>query len=192
MARFDQLPLRTPRLLLRPYRAGDAPAIFGIFSDPQVMRYWSTPPWKTIDEAHKSIERDVQALEAGENLRLGIERVEDGALMGQCTLFDLSQSCRRAEIGYCLASAAWGQGYMHEALQELLRYGFEVLALNRIEADIDPRNTASARSLTRLGFRLEGVLRERWIVNGEVSDSGMYGLLRGDWDASRRQSRGGT
>ena len=57
---------------------------------------------------------------------------------------------------------------------------------NRLEADIDPRNVASARSLVRLGFRQEGHLRERWVVNGEVSDTDLYGLLRIDWAARVR------
>jgi RimJ/RimL family protein N-acetyltransferase len=73
---------------------------------------------------------------------------------------------------------------MHEALQTLLDFGFGVMNLNRVEADIDPRNGASARSLLRLGFRLEGHLRERWIVAGEVSDSALYGLLRAEWRAA--------
>jgi len=54
------------------------------------------------------------------------------------------------------------------------------LRLNRIEADIDPRNVASAGLLERLGFVREGVLRERWIVGDEASDSALYGLLASD------------
>lgn len=73
---------------------------------------------------------------------------------------------------------------MHEALGALISYAFENLALHRLEADIDPRNTASARSLERLGFQREGLLRERWIVAGEVSDTAFYGLLRSEWPVS--------
>ena len=70
---------------------------------------------------------------------------------------------------------------MHEALQALLQHAFDRLDLNRLEADIDPRNLASARTLERLGFQKEGYLRERWIVNDEVSDTALYGLLRREW-----------
>ena len=70
---------------------------------------------------------------------------------------------------------------MHEALRALLDFGFGELDLNRIEADIDPRNSASARTLERLGFTKEGYLRERWIVGDEVSDTALYGLLRREW-----------
>jgi RimJ/RimL family protein N-acetyltransferase len=72
---------------------------------------------------------------------------------------------------------------MSEALAALLDYGFTVLNLNRVEADIDPRNEASARSLQRCGFAREGLLRERWIVGEEVSDTAFYGLLQREWRA---------
>ena len=70
---------------------------------------------------------------------------------------------------------------MNEALRALIGYGFEHLNLNRIEADIDPLNEASLKTVKRLGFVREGLLRERWIVNGEISDSVIYGLIRKDW-----------
>lgn len=180
MPAFD-IVLDTARLRLRPLHAGDAEALLVMFGDPQVVRYWSTPPWRSIAEAQAYVERDRAAMAAGEFLRLGLERRDDGKMLGQCTLFSFNTTCRRAEIGYALAAAAWGHGYMHEALQALVGHGFGALNLNRIEADIDPRNTASARSLERLGFRHEGHLRERWIVDGEVSDTGLYGLLAREW-----------
>ena len=62
-----------------------------------------------------------------------------------------------------------------------MHYAFQTLDLNRLEADIDPRNKASARTLERLGFQKEGHLRERWIVNDEISDTDLYGLLRREW-----------
>nr|WP_237770715.1 GNAT family protein [Pseudomonas humi] len=69
----------------------------------------------------------------------------------------------------------------------LLDYAFGDLRLNRLEADIDPRNLASAATLERLGFRHEGLLRQRWMVAGEVSDSALYGLLAEDWAQTRAQ-----
>lgn len=72
---------------------------------------------------------------------------------------------------------------MQEALRALLGYAFGELNLERIEADVDPRNEASIRTLERLGFKKEGYLRERWKVNGEVQDAIFYGLLRREWEA---------
>ncbi len=185
MPSFDQVKLQTARLLLRPLGTADAPALLAIFSDPVVMRYWSSPPWASIDEAHAMVARDQKAMATGEYLRLGVVQADTGTLIGTCTLFSIDTACRRAEVGYSLAQSAWGHGFMHEALRALLDYGFSEMQLNRVEADIDPRNSASARSLDRLGFTREGFLRERWIVNGEVSDTALYGLLRREWLAAQ-------
>lgn len=184
MQPFDQLTLSTERLLLRPLRADDADALFRIHADPQVMRYWSTPPWSGVAVAEELIAKDLVALPAGQHLRLGLTERSGGALVGTCSLFAFNQSCRRAEIGYALARPQWGAGLMHEALRALVAFAFGELKLNRLEADIDPRNSASARSLARLGFAKEGFLRERWIVDGEVSDTALYGLLHSDWRAA--------
>jgi [ribosomal protein S5]-alanine N-acetyltransferase len=188
-ARFDDVVLRTPRLLLRPVGVGDEEAMFRIFSDPDVMRYWSWLPWTSMDEARSFVTREIAAMTAGEYVRWVVVRAADDVSIGMTTLFSISGQSRRAEIGYALERAAWGQGLMHEALLEVLRYAFEDLDLHRIEADIDPRNTASARSLERLGFVREGLLRDRWIVGDEISDSALYGLLRLDWERRRADAR---
>jgi RimJ/RimL family protein N-acetyltransferase len=70
---------------------------------------------------------------------------------------------------------------MNEALMAVLKYAFEVLELHRIEADVDPRNTESIKTVERLGFQREGYLRERWQVNGEIQDAYFYGLLKQEW-----------
>ena len=189
MGPFEQLELRTPRLRLRPLTPDDAEAVFAVFSDPEVMRYWSWTAWTSIDAAHALIRDDREAMAAGKHLRLGIEVLGTPGVIGMCTLFSLMVQCRRAEIGYALARAQWGRGTMHEALTALLAYAFGELDLNRIEADIDPRNAASARSLERLGFVREGYMRERWIVGDEVADTVFYGLLRREWAANLGDDR---
>ena len=180
MYAFENLPLRTNRLTLRPLRDGDEDALFAIYSDPKVMRYWNAPLWLHLESAHAMISKDISAT-GKEYLRLGIEVTRDSALIGTCTFFEINATCRRAEVGYAIGSATWGNGYMHEALTALLEYGFGELGLNRVEADIDPRNDPSAKTLLRLGFSREGYLRERWIVGGEVSDTVLFGLLQREW-----------
>lgn len=191
MQPFDQLTLDTPRLHLRPLVVADAEALFRMHSDPQVMRYWSCPPWTSPEQAEAMIETDREALRAGQHLRLALTRREaadaGGTLVGTCSLFSFNEASRRAEIGYVLARSAWGGGLMNEALTAVVGFAFEGLNLNRLEADVDPRNVASARSLVRLGFVQEGHLRERWIVAGEVSDTALFGLLRSAWDSRRTE-----
>jgi ribosomal-protein-alanine N-acetyltransferase len=180
---FETTTFSTERLLLRPLAAPDAAALFAIFSDPEVMRYWSSAPWSDIEQADQYIDSAARDLAAGTMLRVGIEVAATGQLIGQLALHHFDQQNRRCEIGYALGWAHWGKGYMAEAMGALLAHAFGELALNRIEADVDPRNPASMRALERLGFVHEGLLRERWIVAGEICDTAFYGLLKSDWDS---------
>ena len=181
MSAFLETTLATPRLRLRWITAGDNAALFAIFSDPIAMRYWSAPPWHDMTQAEASVRQALSGYQNGDSVRFGITLAAAGELVGTCTLFDVDRGNRRAQLGYALARAHWGQGLMHEALAAVISYAFDELQLRRLEADIDPRNIASARALKRLGFLKEGYLRERWMVGGEVSDSALFGLLAGEW-----------
>jgi RimJ/RimL family protein N-acetyltransferase len=186
---FQDLPIRTSRLVLRAPELSDAEALFSIFSNPEVMRYWSTQPWQHVQEATARIERDRAALLNGSAVRLLLQPVDGGSVLGAVTLLSFVPSSRRAEVGYILSRQAWGKGLMHEALCGLLSYGFDKLSLRRVEADVDPRNERSAKVLERLGFVREGFLRERWLVGDEVSDTALYGLLAREWSETPREAR---
>ena len=183
--------LASERLILRPLHAGDADDIFATYSDPAVMRYWTGAPWTERSRAVDYIETGARDIAGGTAMRLGIELKATGRCIGQATLFHFDVQNRRCDLGYALNRAYWGQGYIGEALHALLDFGFGPLGLNRIEADIDPRNGASLRTVERLGFVQEGLLRERWLVNGEVCDTALYGLLSRDWNA-RTDVHGGS
>ena len=173
--------INTDRLCLRWMSETDIDSLYTIFSNLEVMRYWSSPPItdrNTAAQILKGVRDDFQNRTA---LKWGLAKCTDNLLIGTVTLYNLSFDNRRAEMGYALGRAHWGNGYMHEALQGLLGYAFGVLDLHRIEADVDPRNGASIRTLERLGFQREGYLRERWQVDGEIQDALFYGLLRRDW-----------
>ena len=182
MPSFELLRLETPRLLLRPFRHADAAQLFAIYSDPQVFRYVPIGDWKHIDEAHQRIARDISTMAAGEYVRLAVERRSDARVIGEVLLFKFDRDSRRAELGYALGRDAWGQGFASEALRPLIDYAFVDLDLRRLDATIDPRNDASARVLLRFGFRHEGTQREHYMMRGEITDTGLYGLLRSDWD----------
>lgn len=163
---FDITELATERLLLRPLAPPDAAALFAVFSNPEVMRYWSSPPWTDMEQADQYIASAAQEIASGAMLRLGLEVAATGQIIGQAALHHFDGQNRRCEVGYALGRAHWGKGYIAEALAAMLDHGFVQLDLNRVEADVDPRNPASAKALVRLGFRHEGLMRERWVVNG--------------------------
>ncbi len=173
--------ITTPRIVLRWISEDDIDSLYEIFSDPQVMRYWSTVPLPNR-EAAAALQREIAKGNESETMfKWGLALRDSGKLIGTTTLFNLSLENGRAELGYAMARAYWGKGYMNEALNALVSHAFEVMELRRLEADVDPRNAASIRSLERLGFQREGFLRERWHVDGEIQDALFYGLLRREW-----------
>lgn len=186
MPSFADVRLETPRLVLRPFRHADAADLFAVYADPKVFHYIPIGDWKHIDESHQRIARDINTMAVGEYIRLAVERREDSRVIGEVLLFKFDLASRRAEIGYALASSAWGSGYVAEALAPLVEWGFRELNLNRLVAVIDPRNDASLKVIRRLGFTHEGTMRQDHVIRGEPVDSSIWGLLRGEWEAGAR------
>jgi ribosomal-protein-alanine N-acetyltransferase len=178
--------LHTPRLRLRPFADADADDLFALHSDAHVLRYWDSPPWTDPSRAERFLASCRQLAEEGTGARVAMERVSDGAFVGWCGLSRWNPDYRSASLGYCLGEAAWGQGYATEAARALLQWAFDTWDLNRVQAEADTRNAASGRVLEKLGFVREGTLREDCIVNGDVSDSWVYGLLRREWVVAER------
>ena len=172
--------LHSERLRLRALRADDRDGLFALYSDPEVTRYWSFPAWTDPAQADAWL---------AERLPLGPPSVYAWALtepgqdrlIGTTALFALAGPMHRAELGYSLARSHHGRGLASEAVRLALAFAFGTLGLERIEADVDPRNLASCRLIERLGFQREGLLRDRWRVGDEFADSAIYGLLRRDY-----------
>ena len=194
------LPLRLPlqlaragatltgaRIALRQLEQGDAAALFALYADPEVMRYWNHAPWTDIGQARAAIEEARADYRSGASLHYAIAQRDTGTdtgtgtLIGCCALYAFNRQHRSASLGYMLAKAQRGQGYLREALTLLLGHGFDACDLNRIEAEVSRHNRLSCQALARLGFHAEGCQRERWIVAGVRHDTVAYGLLRADW-----------
>jgi [ribosomal protein S5]-alanine N-acetyltransferase len=182
------MPLSTPtlsteRLLLRPVADGDAGALFAMHGSAHVLRYWDSPPWTGPERADAFVARSRAMAVEGSGVRLVLERSADGAFLGWCSLSRWNADHRSAALGYCLDEPAWGHGFATEAARAVLVWAFGTLDLNRVQAETDTRNLASAGVLEKLGFVREGTLRDDCVVDGDVSDSWVYGLLRREWRA---------
>jgi len=173
--------IETDRLKIRLIKESDVPALFAINGDDAVTRFLPYETWKNSADGATWFERTSARLSAGEADQFVIVLRETGHIIGTCLLFRFDRASARAELGYVLARRYWGAGYMLEALQALIGFAFAQMGLRRLEAEIDPRNVASARLLRRLGFVREGVLRQRSSTKGEITDSGLYGLLSAEW-----------
>jgi len=170
---------------LRRPEFADADDLFAVFSDREVMRYWSRTAFADRAEAVALIESIHALARQGTLLQWAICTNDDDRAIGTCTLAGIDRANGRAEVGFILGRAHHGQGLAREAVSTVLDHAFETLGLRRVEADVDPRNRASIALLDRLGFVREGHLRERWCVGGEIADSLLYGLLARDWSARR-------
>jgi RimJ/RimL family protein N-acetyltransferase len=173
--------LQGKRVCLRAPVAEDADAVFALFADPEVMRYWSRPPMTVRAEAEGLIAEIREGFARRTLFNWVVTPRGDDGVIGTCALFRIDARHRRAEIGYSLRADHWGRGLAGEAVALMLDWTFRTLGLHRVEADIDPRNASSQKLLTRLGFASEGHLRERYFVGDEVSDTELFGLLASDW-----------
>jgi [ribosomal protein S5]-alanine N-acetyltransferase len=171
--------LETPRLKLRPYTEADIPELLPLIGTREVAA-------TTLRIAHPYTEQDAKAfLELAKDpdkLWLAITLRSDGRQIGGIGL-RVEKQHQHAELGYWLGVPFWGHGYATEAAADILRYGFETLALHRIFASHFKHNPASGRILKKVGMKYEGCQREHLLKWDRFVDSELYGLLRREWEA---------
>ncbi|MFC4158115.1 GNAT family N-acetyltransferase [Chitinimonas lacunae] len=179
--------LHTERLLLRELTPADAEPLYAIHSDHEAMRWFGSDPLTQPQQAFRLIEIFAEWRRApAPGTRWALVRREDQLLVGTCGLFRWNPNWRNCVVGYELGRAAWGQGLMTEAMRAVLEYGFEVMQVNRIQAEIHPDNLPSIRLVEKLGFALEGVHREQAFWANAYHDLACYSLLQRDWRALQR------
>lgn len=176
---------RTERIVIRPYRADDAEGLFAAIDEsretlapwlPWVHRHES--PADTRDFCLRSWANWI----ARTTLEVGIFDAHDGRPLGATGFPRLDWSARTFEIGYWLRRSAVGHGYIGEAVRTLARFAFEELAANRVEIRCDARNERSRHVAERLGFTLEGRLRNNELdTTGQPRDSLVFALIPEDW-----------
>lgn len=170
--------LRTPRLRLRPLRPGDVDDVHRLAGDPTVSA-------TALGIPHPFTRRDAEAWIAGQPAAwaegreavFGVTLAEDGTLCG-ATGLTFEPGKNRAELGYWIGRDHRGQGLATEAAAAVVAWGFAERGLRRIHATHLGRNPASGRILEKLGFRVEGRLRDHVVHRGAVDDLVLYGVLR--------------
>ena len=172
--------ITTDRLVLRPVLQGDAQDLYEIFSDRQVMKYYDLSPFESLERAKEQIDLFTNGFEQRTMLRWGIELKDGGKLIGTCGFFAFNEDALKAELGYELNSSYHGKGLMSEALDAVLGFIFRESGINRVEAFVEPQNTASQKLLEKLGFTKEGTLRSYERCRGDLIDITIFGLLRSD------------
>lgn len=181
--------LETDRLLLREIVDSDALDVLAIHGDAEAMRWFGSDPLTDIQQAEKLVEIFASWRQMpNPGIRWAIRRKADNRFLGSCGLFKWNRGWKSCIIGYELASFAWGQGFMIEALSATLDWGFENMELNRVEAQVHPENIASINLMCKLGFTKEGHMREAGFWLGEHHDLQQFALLRREYLTRRSTS----
>jgi RimJ/RimL family protein N-acetyltransferase len=174
--------LETDRLVLRRPELSDAPVITALINDRDIAAnllhvdhpYPDGMAEQWIQNVHES-EGD------GLSFRFVITRKADRQLIGSIGIHRDMQH-QRGETGYWLGKAYWGQGCATEALRRVIQFGFEQLSLNRIQASYFVHNPASARVMEKAGMTFEFIMRQHYFKWGQCVDTGLYSILRADWE----------
>lgn len=181
------MPLKAPivvessRLIVRPVEEGDLQALLAVNGDDEATRFLPYSSWQSLADARTWFERMSTLGAKGESIQYVITDKTSALAIGTCLLFRYEETSARAELGYVLGRKHWGRGIMREALVALIDCAFGGYGLRRLEAEVDPLNTASVLLLDSLGFTREGLLRRRWVDKGVAHDTIIYGLLSDEW-----------
>lgn len=188
MSLVDPGPLESERLVVRLLRGTDLPALMEVNGDEIATALLPYAAWRSLDDARAWHDRMAAIQATGLALQFVVESRSSGQAIGTCLLFRFEEGSARAELGYVLGRAHWGRGLMKEALTALLGRAFDGMGVRRVEAEVDPRNAASSGLLRSLGFTREGLLRQRWVTQGEAKDVEIFGLLAGEFPPARQIS----
>ncbi|MBU3130498.1 GNAT family N-acetyltransferase [Clostridium tagluense] len=179
---FDIFPeLESERVIYREVTPEDVEDIFKIYSDPKVAKYDWYKPMATKEDALSKINQYKEEFQNKEEITWGIARKNDDKIIGYCCLFDFDDNSRRSEIGYGFNRDEWNKGYATEAIKILVKFGFEVMNLNRVEATVTLGNDASVKALKKANFLQEGIVRERSIMKGKFEDDVILAIIKKDY-----------
>ncbi len=190
---LTQPTLETDRLILRPLSPADAPTIQEKVSAWAIANTTISIPHPYPDgEAEQYIARQLNAWEAGHSVTFGIERNSQAGICGILEIRDIEWDHSQAELSFWIAAELWGQGYMSEALEPVIGFGFNDLELNRLYAYHMLRNPGSGKVLQKNGLVREGILRQRVRKWGVFEDVALWAILRQDWQLFDQNSFIGT
>ena len=175
---FSPFPnLETERLFLRKVDSNDIKEIFALRSNPETMKYIPRPLVKTDEDALEHIAMIDSKIDSNEGINWAITLKDNPKLIGIIGHYRIKPENYRAELGYMLLPEYHGKGIVSEAVKEAVKYGFQVMKLNSLEAIIDPDNYASAKVLEKNGFVKEAHLKEYEFYEGRFLDTVIYSIL---------------
>lgn len=173
--------IETERLMIQKLDSETMNQIFELNNDGEIKK---TLGITTEDEFARQKKIHQKGYESYNRTMLNFQIVEkqSSVIIGNCGFHTWNPQHHRAEIGYALNIDEFkNKGFMKEALEKIIEFGFEEMKLNRIKALIDENNIPSKKLLEHFGFNWEGVMRGHYLVNGIFEDSVLYSLLQSEY-----------
>jgi ribosomal-protein-alanine N-acetyltransferase len=185
---MDVVRIETKRLVLREYRMEDWEAVHEYSSDADVARYMVWGP-NTQEQTREFVERVVsyQSQDPRTHFELVVELKETGKLVGGIGIRIKDQRTGSADVGYCYHRSVWGKGYGTEAVQAMLKFGFDSLGMHRIWATCAVENKGSAAIMIKNGMQQEGHFRKDQMIKGEWRDTLLYAILEDEWRKTAKE-----
>jgi [ribosomal protein S5]-alanine N-acetyltransferase len=174
--------LTTPRLRLTEVESDHASALFEVFSNPEVVKYYGMDPMHELLQAEKIIQHFRNIYDMKKGMRWAITLNDGNKFVGTIGLNNLALGMKKAEVGFEIHPDSWRSGITSEALRAVLAYSFEELGLHRIGAVTFPANVASIGLLKKNGFVEEGKLKSYLFQNGQSQDALMFSIVHTEWD----------
>lgn len=174
--------IETKRLILRPFTVEDANSFFqNVTSDSEVNRFLTWPLHEAVEDTKKLLAGWGERYENPERYCWAIVLMDSEEVIGTIAAPTVKNRVEAVEVTYCIGSKWWGQGIVPEALQSVMKFLFEEVQANRIEAGFDSNNPNSGRVMEKVGMQKEGILRQAGRNNQGLFDLVFYGILREDW-----------
>lgn len=173
--------LETPRLILKGFSPEDMNYIFSNLNKTEIMQLLGHRNDEDFLKEKEKQQKGYATYNRSFKLFVLHEKVS-GIIIGRCGIHNWNRDHFRAEIGYNLSEEIFKRkGFMSEAIEVIIAYGFRELNLNRMEALVAPGNVPSIRLLQKNNFIQEAVLKQHYLHEGKFDDSLMFALLRGDY-----------
>jgi ribosomal-protein-alanine N-acetyltransferase len=169
--------IETPRLLLKALTPEDMKHIFENHSEEEIKIILGHQSEKDFLEEKNKYKNGYSTYNRSFTLFLMTDK-ESGTIIGRCGLHNWNKEHKRAEIGYAMTNENYKRkGFMTEATEAVIEYGFNKMNLHRIEALVGPANVPSLRIMEKFKFVKEAVLREHHFTAGKFEDSFMFSKL---------------
>ncbi|WP_088042961.1 GNAT family N-acetyltransferase [Bacillus sp. EAC] len=179
---FSNFPtLESERIRLRKLTSHDAESLFNYASNPEVTKYVTWETHHTIEDSKQFINYVLELYKESKIAPFAIEDKSTGKLIGTADFVSWNTNHHNGEIGYVLSPDYWGKGIVPEVVNLLLKFGFNQMNMERIQARCFVENNASERVMQKVGMKFEGISRHAMFIKGQFVDLKIYAIIKNDY-----------